>query len=158
VAAGVATDAGGNTSAGLVDSALTTITGGRVLKISNTRIPSMVNVGSTHAFLVNYSNTGSQASLNTVIYITIPAYAKFDLASAAGWQLVSGRRYKLVVGTLDVGARGSAAVNLTFTKPPQLGYVASLTSTITDEQSKGKSISTVVSNFAIGKPATRARW
>jgi hypothetical protein len=160
--AGVATDLAGNSSAGPVSSALVTITGTRILKVANLNAPSLVSPNGSHTFTLSYANTGTQTAKSVVLEVMLPEFGTLDVAgSDARWQQVAGRRYRITIGDLSVGATGTALLKVNFGNPGVLAKAVSLISVLKDDQSNNTAIASATSNFTIGLPTvptTRVRW
>jgi co-chaperonin GroES (HSP10) len=149
--AGLVADQAGNTSDGPVTSATVQVTGLRKLNISIAPPPLLVRLGAPLTYSITYTNKGTQAADNVSITVSLPAGATFNpTASTAGWTALGGGKFKILVGSVAVGAKGKLKFAVVLPSAPPSDGQAVFTASITDDLAAGKSLVTrkVVSKFS----------
>ncbi len=155
---GTAVDTLGNRSPAAGPSTAFSVSGNRILNISQPPAPATLMPGTTYVYAIDYSNTGNQISPNARIVVNLPSQGVFVPAgSTPGWVNLGGRFYQFSLGNLAPGAGGrlTFAVNYRATTPP--GTIARFTASIYDTLGGDAPVatSTVVSTIVNGN---RLRW
>ncbi len=155
---GTAVDTLGNLSPAAGPSASFSVSGNRILNISQPPAPAIILPGTTYVYAIDFSNTGNQISPNARIIANLPPPGSFlPGSSTAGWTSIGGGLFQFSLGNFAIGASGriNFAVNYPANTPPNT--VATFTAFITDTLGNGAPVasSTVVSRIV---NPNRLRW
>ncbi|HEX3152291.1 MAG TPA: Calx-beta domain-containing protein [Gemmataceae bacterium] len=141
--AGFAADKAGNVNAGPVDSATVQVTGIRKIRLAIVPPPAVLKPGQNYAYVIAYSNRGTQRADNVSIVVTLPEGATFNSAlSTAGWTAIGNGQYKLGLGNLAIGAHGRVKFAVTLPATPPASDTAAFSASITDDLALGKPLAT----------------
>jgi hypothetical protein len=129
VLTGAATDLAANPSAE-VESVPVQVVGVKRLVVGFYHAPLRLLPGSAALYQVAYRNAGTQLDTGVEIVVKLPEHASFNAAgSTAGWTSIGGRRYKLVIGTVNAGGHGIVkfAVKYDRALPSTVSFTAGIT-------------------------------